>query len=51
MDKAYEGDDTQQLILDLDMMPVVPPKINRLTPWECDKETYKKMKQIGCFVV
>lgn len=41
MDKAYEGDDTRQLILDLGMIPVVPPKINRLTPWEYDKEMFK----------
>ena len=31
MDKAYEKNDTQQLILALKMLPVVPPKSNRLT--------------------
>ena len=41
MDKAYEGDDTRQLV-DLGMIPVVPPKVNRITPWEYDKEMYKK---------
>lgn len=46
MDKAYEGDDTRQLILDLGMTPVVPPKINRLTPWEYDKEVYKKRNEV-----
>ena len=46
MDKAYEGDDTRQLILDLGMMPVVPPKINRVTPWEYDKEMYKKRNEV-----
>lgn len=29
MDKAYEGDETRQLILDLELTPVVPPKANR----------------------
>ncbi len=29
MDRAYEGDETRQLVLDLGMMPVVPPKANR----------------------
>ncbi|WP_018416787.1 IS5/IS1182 family transposase, partial [Teredinibacter turnerae] len=46
MDKAYEGDDTRQLILDLGMIPVVPPKINRLTPWEYNKEMYKKRNEV-----
>ncbi len=46
MDKAYEGDDTRQRILDLGMMPVVPPKINRVTPWEYDKEMYKKRNEV-----
>ena len=26
MDRAYEGDDTRQLALDLGLIPVVPPK-------------------------
>src|SRR3979411_518552 len=30
MDKAYEGDETRQLALDLGFIPVVPPKSNRL---------------------
>ncbi len=46
MDKAYEGDDTRQLILDLGMTPVVPPRINRLTPWEYGKEMYKKRNEV-----
>lgn len=29
MDKAYEGDETRQLVLELEMSPVVPPKRNR----------------------
>ena len=33
MDKAYEGNETRQLVLDLGMIPVVPPKSNRLDPW------------------
>ena len=46
MDKAYEGDDTQQLVLDLGMITVVPPKINRITPWEYDREMYKKRNEV-----
>ena len=41
MEKAHEGDETRQLAFDLGMTPVVPPKRNRLTPWEYDKEMYK----------
>jgi len=46
MDRAYEGDETRQLVLDLGCMPIVPPKKNRLTPWEYDKELYKKRNQV-----
>ena len=46
MDKAYEGDETRQLVFDLDLMPVVPPKANRLNPWEYDKEMYKRRNEV-----
>ena len=46
MDKAYEGDETRQLVLELGMTPVVPPKSNRLTPWEYDREMYKKRNEV-----
>ena len=36
MDRAYEGDETRQLVLHLCMIPVVPPKSNRLHPWAYD---------------
>ena len=46
MNRAYEGDETRGLVLDLEMEPVVPPKRNRLDPWEYDKEMYKKRNEI-----
>jgi transposase len=46
MDKACEGNETRQLVLDLGMIPVVPPKSNRLDPWEYDREVYKKRNQV-----
>ncbi len=46
MDKAYEGNETRQLVFDLGMEPVVPPKSNRLSPWEYDRELYKKRNQV-----
>jgi transposase len=46
MDRAYEGDLTRQLALDLGYIPVVPPKTNRLEPWEYDRAMYKKRNEI-----
>ena len=46
MDRAYEGDETRQLALDLGLTPVVPPKSNRITPWEYDKALYKKRNEV-----
>ncbi len=42
MDRAYEGDETRQLALDLGMIPVIPPKSNRLHPWEYDRGEYDR---------
>ena len=46
MDRAYEGDETRQLALELGFLPVVPPKSNRKNPWEYDKEIYKDRNQV-----
>lgn len=46
MDRAYEGDETRQLALDLGMNPVVPPKSNRLIPWDYDKTLDKKRNEV-----
>ena len=46
MDRAYEGDETRQLVLALGMVPVVPPKSNRIEPWEYDRALYKKRNEI-----
>ncbi len=46
MDKAYEGNETRQLVLDLGMIPVVRPKSNRLDPWEYNRELYKKRNEV-----
>ena len=37
MDRAYEGDETRQLVLQLGFEPVVPPHPNRLHPWTYDR--------------
>ena len=46
MDKAYEGDETRQLALDLGFISVVPPKSNRLESWEYDREIYKRRNEV-----
>ena len=46
MDRAYEGDNTRQLALDLGFIPVVPPKQNRLCAWEYDRAMYKRRNEI-----
>ena len=46
MDRAYEGDETRQLALDLNFIPVVPPKSNRITAWEYDREMYKRRNEV-----
>jgi transposase len=46
MDKAYEGNETRQLALELGFIPVVPPKSNRLEPWEYDREMYKRRNEV-----
>jgi len=43
MDRAYEGNETRQLVLDLGM---VPPKSTRLHPWDYDHAIYKKRNEI-----
>lgn len=46
MDRAYEGDETRQLALDLSFIPIVPPKSNRLEPWGYDREMYKRRNEV-----
>jgi transposase len=46
MDRAYEGNETRQLLLSLELQPVVPPNPNRLNPWEYDRELYKKRNEV-----
>lgn len=46
MDRAYEGRENRQLALELGFTPVVPPKKNRPTPWEYDREMYRQRNEI-----
>ena len=46
MDRAYEGDETRALAVELGYIPIVPPKSNRKNPWEYDKQLYKQRNQV-----
>lgn len=46
MDRAYEGNETRQLALDLGFIPVVPPLRTRIDPWEYDREMYKRRNEV-----
>jgi transposase len=46
MDRAYEGNETRQLALDLGFTPVVPPNPNRLEPWEYDRLMYRRRNEV-----
>ena len=46
MDRAYEGDETRTLAMELGYIPVVPPKSNRKNPWDYDKQLYKQRNQV-----
>ena len=46
MDRAYEGNETRQLALELNFIPVVPPKSSRVDPWQYDRAMYKRRNEI-----
>jgi transposase len=46
MDRAYEDNETRQLALDFGFIPVVPPKSNRVEPWQYDRAMYRKRNEI-----
>jgi transposase len=46
MDRAYEGDETRQLALDLGFAPVVPPHPNRISQWQYNRAMYKRRNEI-----
>jgi transposase len=46
MDRAYGGDATRQLVLDLGFTPVVQPMSNRIDSWEYDRVMYRRRNEI-----
>ena len=45
-DRAYEGNETRQLALDLGYAPHIPPKTNRRDPWPYDRDIYKRRNEV-----
>jgi len=46
MDRAYEGDQTRQLALNLGFTPVVPPLSSRVHPWSFNRVLYRRRNEI-----
>lgn len=46
MERAYEGNETRQLALDLDFIPVVLPHPLRSQPWQYSKAWYRRRNEI-----
>ncbi len=46
MDRAYGGNETLQLVLQLGFTPVVPPTQTRVSPWEYDRVMYRRRNEI-----
>jgi transposase len=49
MDKGYESDKMRALVEELGLIPVVPPKSNRIIKWDYDREIYKKRNEVERF--
>ena len=49
MDRAYEDNETRALAVRRELIPVVPPKKNRNTPWQYDTDLYKHRNEIERF--
>jgi transposase len=49
MDRAYEGDETRELAMELGFEPTVPPNPGRREPWEYDKILYKRRNEVERF--
>jgi transposase len=46
MDRAYSDNETRQLALNLGFAPVVPPKTDRIEPWEYNRVMYRRRNEI-----
>ena len=48
-DKGYDAQEFRQHILELGMMPVIPPRSNRKEPADYDRHLYRERHLVECF--
>ena len=46
MDRAYDGNETRRLALDLGFIPVVPSTRTPISPRQYDREMYKRCNEV-----
>ncbi len=49
MDRAYEDNETRDLVRKQGLIPVVLPKMNIKIPWQYDTELYKRRNEVERF--
>ena len=49
-DKGYDAQEFRQHILELGMMPVIPPRSNRKAPADYDRHRYRERHLVECFI-
>ena len=49
-DKGYDAQEFRQHILELGMMPVIPPRSNRKEPADYDRHLYRERHLVECFI-
>ena len=49
-DKGYDAQEFRQHILELGMMPVIPPRSNRKAPADYDRHLYRERHLVECFI-
>ena len=46
MDPGMRDNATRQRVLDLGLVPVAPPKSNRVDPWGHDRQMYRRRNEV-----
>ena len=49
-DQGYDAQEFRQHILELGMMPVIPPRSNRKAPADYDRHLYRERHPVECFI-
>jgi len=49
-DKGYDSDPYRQYLRDRGIVPVIPPRSNRINPQDYDRHVYKERHLVECFI-